>query len=112
MATRGDFDSGEFFHEWIRTNWTAEGWNIALEEGFEALVIDTLTGKCYMYENRLYPYEVKAPFAIGSGFKYAMGAMLAGATAAQAVEIAARLDKNTGGEVQVIDVLQKLSDLN
>lgn len=79
-------------------------WDTELDESFEALVIDLNTGKCYMYENRLYPYEVHPPFAIGSGFKYAMGALLAGATATQAVEIAIRLDKNSGGPIQTIDL--------
>lgn len=46
--------------------------------------------------------KVTAPIAIGSGCEYALGAMAAGVTAVGAVEIAARFDVNTGGEIQVI----------
>ena len=55
-----------------------------------------------------FPYggEVPAPFAIGSGAKFAMGAMLAGASAAQAVEIAIKLDEGSGGPVQEINLRQ------
>lgn len=53
-----------------------------------------------------FPYgsEVPPPFALGSGAKFAMGAMLAGKTPTEAVEIAAKLDESTGGIVQTIDL--------
>lgn len=43
-----------------------------------------------------------AVFAWGSGERIAMGAMLAGADARRAVEIAIALDSDTGGEITVI----------
>jgi hypothetical protein len=57
-----------------------------------------------------YPYvtERKAPEAWGAGEYFALGAMLAGATAERAVEIACMVDIRCGGPVQVID-LQELS---
>lgn len=42
------------------------------------------------------------PNALGSGEEFAMGAMLAGATASEAVEIASRLDPHTGGPIRVV----------
>lgn len=45
--------------------------------------------------------------ANGSGSEYAIGAMLAGASAFQAVEIASRLDQNTGGSVQCYNIKTK-----
>jgi ATP-dependent protease HslVU (ClpYQ) peptidase subunit len=42
---------------------------------------------------------VKPPFAIGTGRTAALGAMKAGATARQAVEIAAQIDVYTGGKI-------------
>lgn len=48
------------------------------------------------------PVEVKSPYAIGSGECFAMGAMLAGAGAEDAVRIASRLDIYTGGKVRSI----------
>jgi len=44
---------------------------------------------------------VDAPYAAGSGGPFAMGAMRAGASADQAVEIAIELDPHSGGDVQV-----------
>lgn len=47
--------------------------------------------------------EWDAPFyAIGSGWKVAMGALEAGASAKRAVEIASKYDSNTGGEVECL----------
>lgn len=49
--------------------------------------------------------EIKDEFyAIGSGAKVALGAMAAGATARQAVEIAARFDDATGSGVDALEV--------
>lgn len=46
-------------------------------------------------------------WAIGSGSDYALGAMAAGATAKQAVRIAARLDVSTGNGVQTLTHYRK-----
>lgn len=45
--------------------------------------------------------RVVAPAAIGSGHHYAIGAMGAGASPEQALAIAMRFDRNTGGEITV-----------
>lgn len=45
--------------------------------------------------------EIREPFfAIGSAYKYALGAMAAGASAKKAVEIACRYDTACGGKIQ------------
>ena len=72
-----------------------------IEEGFLAVVIDG--GEAILYDNNLVPMEIRPPFACGSGQEFAMGAMLAGADARQAVKIAIELDPNSGGDVQAID---------
>lgn len=62
-------------------------------------------GKCFMFCLQLpYPEEQFAPFAFGSGRKYAIGAMLHGATAKEAVECAIIVDPSTGGPIEVIDL--------
>lgn len=49
--------------------------------------------------------ELAAPFfAIGSGCEYAMGALAAGASAREAVEIASRFDTATGGSVMQLEL--------
>lgn len=57
-----------------------------------------------MESQNMTPVEVKSPYAIGSGECFAMGAMLAGAEAEDAVRIASRLDIYTGGKVRSITI--------
>lgn len=51
--------------------------------------------------------EIDAPFAIGSGMDYALGAMDAGASPKRAIEIASGRDKSTGGVITVLEVTPK-----
>lgn len=53
-----------------------------------------------------YPEEFDAPFAIGAGLDMALGAMYAGASAQQAVEIVNAHCNTSGGEVQVMDIME------
>lgn len=46
-----------------------------------------------------YTYAEDSVVAFGSGLKFAMGAMMAGATPTEAVKIASELDVRTGGEI-------------
>lgn len=53
-----------------------------------------------LYERRsVFVTKQEAPAAFGSGSQFAMGAMLAGSDAREAVRIAIELDTNSGGEV-------------
>lgn len=57
-------------------------------------------GKVFIHEDTLArPFRVKPPYAIGSGWPAAVGAMLAGADAYEAVKVAAKLDVHTGGKI-------------
>ena len=62
-------------------------------------------GRCF-YCATDFPYlvEAGAPDAWGTGQEYAIGAMRAGASAVQAVRIAADVDIHTGGDIQEIDL--------
>jgi len=66
----------------------------------EALVISNKTGKCQYHCDSGSPLDMNFITAIGSGAKFAMGAMLAGADAKQAVKIASKLDPYTGGRIR------------
>lgn len=69
------------------------------EDQFQALVIENVTGQAYEYdEGALVPIHADYT-AIGSGALLAIGAMAHGANAVEAVEAAAKHDKNTGGPV-------------
>lgn len=70
-----------------------------------ALVVSREDGSLYMindYDLIFIPLE--SPNAIGSGEQAALGALFAGATAKEAVEIAKRIDPNSGGKVHTVDV--------
>jgi hypothetical protein len=71
------------------------------EEVSDFLLIDG--AKCFWLSTPyLRPIEViDGKAAVGSGAKYALGAMEAGKTAAEAVTIAAKFDPHTGGGVDV-----------
>lgn len=51
-----------------------------------------------------YPSLYGYPFAMGTGENYASGALLAGATSRQAVEVAAQKDVYTGGKITVLEI--------
>ena len=74
----------------------------------EGLKVDVLLirpgGSALMCGNSLRLTACDLPYAIGSGGDLAMGAMAAGKSPAEAVEIAARYDINTGGRVRTYRV--------
>lgn len=82
------------FVEWYRKGEPADSKPV-FEEGFSALVVQN--GKLYKYERQLVPLHLPVPvWGAGSGADYAIGAMAAGKTAVEAVEIACRFDVNCG----------------
>jgi len=53
---------------------------------------------------------VERAFAVGSGGHFALAAMALGQTAAQAVELAIRLDTRSGGDVEALDLHPPAAD--
>lgn len=76
-------------------------------DSWTLIVIDKHGLRQYTADNP-YGEDVPYPHAWGSGCEYAMGAMLAGASAEKGIEIASRLNIYTGGPIQVIDIAQTL----
>lgn len=62
-------------------------------------------GRIMLHVDQHNPSEVDAPAAIGSGEDFAVGAMLAGMTARQAVEVACARDVYSGGVVTLMSFL-------
>lgn len=95
----GTYSSSMRFVEWVRSGMDEDTAPKSLGE-FGAIVI-LKNGKPVFYEDGKHPFTLRGPFAAnGSGGPYAMAAMLAGATAPEAVKIACRLDPSSGGAVQ------------
>lgn len=69
----------------------------------EAVMLDT-RGRLYVYEGRKFKRENYEYYAIGSGWKFAIGAMDAGASAKKAVDIAKKRDIYSGGRTFVVSL--------
>lgn len=74
---------------------------IDLGDEFEALILYA-DGRCECMDGKGRRYWQSVPCASGSGGGIALGAMAAGASPGEAVEIAARYDTSTGGRVVVL----------
>lgn len=72
------------------------------EVDLEGIVVHK-DGSILIYEDRLYPYQLHAPFyALGSGGLIAMGALAAGCSAYRAIKIASQYDTATGGDIKLL----------
>lgn len=69
-------------------------------KSIQALVLYP-SGKLEYWNEEMEPTEMTAPAAIGSGMDFALGAMGAGASPAEAVKIAATRDPFSGGDITV-----------
>ena len=90
-------------------NWHAKGARVdrAPKEGEWDLLVANAKGIRFYSNEVKYATKIVAPFAFGSGAHFARGAMLAGASAYQAVQIACKCDVFSGGEIGVL----KLDDV-
>lgn len=63
-------------------------------------------GRMFEFDHAKTPFEMKCEhgFAIGSGARFAIAAMMAGADAMKAVEIAMALDSGCGGPLKVLSL--------
>ena len=75
------------------------GWSLIVVDRFG---ISKYTSTCP------YPERFDPPIAFGAGCDYAMGAMWAGRSAADAIRLVAENCSHTGGEIQVIDIAEAL----
>jgi ATP-dependent protease HslVU (ClpYQ) peptidase subunit len=64
-------------------------------------------GSVHLWEKAIFVKQKDTYFAIGSGAGYALGAMDAGASAAQAVAIGIKRDTSSGGKVKTVELKDK-----
>ena len=119
IATAGGSYSGLAFVRWFdehvsapdtagadfSTDQVPDYVNLDVEEDFECLVIRP-DRTCYTVNRLFVPYEQEDnPFiCLGSGGPIARGAMMAGASARDAVDIAKQIDALTGGPIRSLTV--------
>lgn len=80
-------------------------------EDIEMMTI-TEDGQASLWTRHGLGCKLVAPCAIGSGQRFAIGAMLAGKTAVEAVEIAMQRDTATGGDIEYMTLEQKLGEIS
>ena len=106
VSTCGSVEEGEMFMDWIAGGGiTADRKLFGLDKDLDNFIgmCVNKSGKVFIYESKLYPFVIDAPFhAIGSGADFAIGAMAAGKSATDAVKIAAKFDLATGGAIRTI----------
>lgn len=103
IGLSGSVQESLLFLEWYRNGGVSAGDKPKLSDDFSALVITD--GKIMRYEALLMPWQIDLPFwAAGSGADYALGAMAAGKSAVEAVEIAIRFDTSSGMGIDYVDL--------
>lgn len=96
----------EEFKAWLERGANYEDYG-PTDVDIEALLVKP-DGSVYLYYNSYYRAGplVGQTFTIGSGKKYALGAIAAGCDAAQAVEVAISCDPFCGGPVAVLPLVE------
>lgn len=104
--------SGSAFHVAPFLEWLEDGGEKPKidVENFEALVLH-VDGTCLCYDADCRSIPEELPTASGSGKAFALGAMDAGATPEEAVEIACDRDCSSGGTVIVLHLESKLKEV-
>lgn len=89
------------FREWVIAGMNGESPFEGAEDG-TGFVVSEGAAVCFGTSGC---WSVSEPFyTLGSGYPIALGALAMGATAKQAVEIAARFDTTTGGEITALSL--------
>lgn len=101
-GTRSDIDP---IIEWIERGMSGD--EVPDFSEISCLAVDR-EAKTWLFDHSPSPFLLDEPTAIGSGSVFAMGALLSGLNAQQAVEIAAKLDIYTGGEIVVYPLRQEV----
>lgn len=89
----GSLGNGLAFVEWLRKGADASD-KPKLDDDFCGIFVNT-SGRATEYDSNLYSHRAGKPAAIGSGAAAALGAMLAGKNATEAVRIACKIDPNS-----------------
>lgn len=94
----------EAFRSWLLAGASPDSWPAALtDKDFVALVVDPASQARLYNSSPLPSGPLQAPyFAIGSGEQYALGALLMGASAEEAVAAAIEMDVWSGGPITTL----------
>lgn len=74
------------------------------DEGSSTAIVVSAQRGYRLESGSMIPSRFRGCYAVGSGCDFAMGSMLAGVSAVEAVRIATKLDLGTGGPVRSIEL--------
>ena len=94
LAGAGSLLTLNKFMEWFRMGAdVTKPFDITKENGFDVICIDLNTKEIWEYNSDILATKIDQKYyALGTGTDFALGAMHAGATAKEAVEIACKID--------------------
>ncbi len=92
------------FKRWFEAGEEGEHPSLKVDNEISTAVIIRPDGRMFLYDSYGWSEIYAKHYAMGSGWEIAIGAMKAGKTAEEAVLIAAKLDGNTGDEVDVLEL--------
>jgi len=93
----GTFSEVHWFMDWVEYSCSKEDYINSNDRDSTLFVVDS--EGVWKYDTYYKPIYSGKMSAFGSGAQFAMGAMMAGATAEEAVRIAIELDTNSGRDV-------------
>lgn len=100
FGVTGSVSGQSVLKKWLDDNRSLKNLSNIRDDDLEIIEINPEGKVFYLYDDFLHA-PIRAEFhAIGSGFKIALGALEAGATATMAVEICIKLDCYTAGKVK------------
>ena len=103
-GSAGSASQCKLFLDWVLSGMMGDQPKLVADD-YELDAFVALPDGKIVFFNGQSSFPLKARFyACGSGYQYALGAMSMGATAEEAVRIAAQHDTKTGGEIQTLTV--------
>lgn len=99
-ACAGEAPAMTAFLEWVGKG--QKGKRPAVSD-IDAIIIKA-DGSCWSVTNKWPPVRITDALAAGSGAQAALAGMYLGLTAKEAVELACKIDPDSGGEVQTMEV--------
>ncbi len=103
VGVAGDAEAVELFASWAKNGCLDGSYPARLKDlDYEAIILSK-NGSIKSFVKSSFSLNIGDVAAIGSGAKFAMGAMMAGASANEAVEIACKLDVYSAVPIDVID---------
>lgn len=99
-AGAGDMDDLQKFFDWVNRGGKSKDIP-SFDDGID--VLEVCVDGIFLWGKKFVRLKVNNQvYAVGSGAQYAMGAIAAGATPKQAMEIAASLDTQTGSSIEFV----------